>query len=442
MTQRNGRLTELKTALKETGEEITNLANSWKDETGKGHLVISAEQHNDYVKADRPKADADPAGHRRRGEGQRASSSTSTPRPAPPPPRADAAAHASAARQQVEVPRRGVPRLRRVQVDEGRPGSSDRRDVHDRARHPRPRRRRRPRTSTPPWAATIEIPSIWVGAEPRLDRRGPCAPAASATCSRPSGPPPRCSTASARPGYTNRARVGARAHRRGRWRRDRWRRPTSSASSPSRNSTIVPVTYPIATIAHIMYVHRNTLDDEPRLRGILDRDMIDGVKMAEDEQILWGDGIGENLTGLMNTPGVQNYTGLVHGQAVGAGPARRDPRDPRLLPADRGRDAPVRLGGHRVGDRQQRCVHRRRLASPSVARSGCGASRCPTPRRMPQGRCPGRRVRHRREVVRPRGGQRQGLHREPRPVRAQRVHAARRGAPGPRRGPRPSRSWT
>ena len=79
---------------------------------------------------------------------------------------------------------------------------------------------------------------------------------------------------------------------------------------PKSELTIVPQSYPIATIAHIMYVHRNTLDDEPRLRGLLDRDMVDGVKMAEDAQLLYGDGVGDNLTGLMNTPGIQTYTGL------------------------------------------------------------------------------------------------------------------------------------
>jgi HK97 family phage major capsid protein len=79
---------------------------------------------------------------------------------------------------------------------------------------------------------------------------------------------------------------------------------------PKSDLTIVPKTYPIATIAHIMYAHRNTLSDEPRMRGLIDRDMIDGIKMVEDAQILYGDGIGENLTGLMNTSGVQTYTGL------------------------------------------------------------------------------------------------------------------------------------
>ncbi|MBE1530389.1 phage major capsid protein [Actinomadura algeriensis] len=78
---------------------------------------------------------------------------------------------------------------------------------------------------------------------------------------------------------------------------------------PKSDLTLVPVTYPLATIAHIMYVHRQTLADEPRMRGLIDRDMTDGVKMKEDEQILWGDGTGDNLTGLMNTSGIQTYTG-------------------------------------------------------------------------------------------------------------------------------------
>jgi len=79
---------------------------------------------------------------------------------------------------------------------------------------------------------------------------------------------------------------------------------------PRSDIQIAAVTYPIATIAHLLYVHKNTLDDEPRLRGIIDRDLIDGIKMAEDEAILYGNGQGDNLTGLLNTSGVQEYTGL------------------------------------------------------------------------------------------------------------------------------------
>lgn len=77
---------------------------------------------------------------------------------------------------------------------------------------------------------------------------------------------------------------------------------------PKSNVTLTTVTYPIATIAHTLDVHRNVLDDEPRLRALLDRDMVDGVKMVEDAQLLYGTGANESITGIFNTPGTQTYT--------------------------------------------------------------------------------------------------------------------------------------
>ena len=78
---------------------------------------------------------------------------------------------------------------------------------------------------------------------------------------------------------------------------------------PKSDISIAPYSVGLATIAHIMYVHRQTLEDEPRMRGLLDRDMIDGVKMVEDEQLLYGDGVGDNILGLTQQPGIQLYTG-------------------------------------------------------------------------------------------------------------------------------------
>jgi HK97 family phage major capsid protein len=78
---------------------------------------------------------------------------------------------------------------------------------------------------------------------------------------------------------------------------------------PPSQLNLVPVTYPVSTIAHIMYAHRNTLADEPRMQGLIDRDMMDGVKLQEDFQILYGDGIGDNMCGITNTPGIQTYPG-------------------------------------------------------------------------------------------------------------------------------------
>ncbi|WP_433357729.1 phage major capsid protein (plasmid) [Microtetraspora malaysiensis] len=70
-----------------------------------------------------------------------------------------------------------------------------------------------------------------------------------------------------------------------------------------------PYKEPIVEIGHYIEVHKNTLADEDRLRGIIDRDLIDGVKLEEDWQILFGDGQGDNMTGITNTPGIQLYTG-------------------------------------------------------------------------------------------------------------------------------------
>lgn len=66
---------------------------------------------------------------------------------------------------------------------------------------------------------------------------------------------------------------------------------------------------PIKTIAHWVPAHRNTLDDEPALRGIIDTRLMYGLKLEEDWQLLLGDGAGENLLGILNQPGVQQYPG-------------------------------------------------------------------------------------------------------------------------------------
>jgi len=60
---------------------------------------------------------------------------------------------------------------------------------------------------------------------------------------------------------------------------------------------------PIKTIAHWVP------DDEPALRGIIDSRLMYGLKLEEDWQLLLGDGAGENLLGILNQPGIQQYPG-------------------------------------------------------------------------------------------------------------------------------------
>ena len=65
---------------------------------------------------------------------------------------------------------------------------------------------------------------------------------------------------------------------------------------------------PVRTIAHWEAAHRNVLADEPQLRGIIDNELLYGLRLAEDDQILNGVGTGEDLHGIMVTPGVQTYS--------------------------------------------------------------------------------------------------------------------------------------
>lgn len=77
---------------------------------------------------------------------------------------------------------------------------------------------------------------------------------------------------------------------------------------PSSNLTFTPVSAPVRTIAHNIRAHRNTLDDEPRLQAIINGELLYGLQLVEDTQLLSGDGTGENVTGLLNTSGIQTQT--------------------------------------------------------------------------------------------------------------------------------------
>jgi len=64
---------------------------------------------------------------------------------------------------------------------------------------------------------------------------------------------------------------------------------------------------PVRTLAHFEVAHRNVLEDEPQLRSIVDNELLYGLRLVEDAQILSGSGSGQDLRGILNTPGVQSY---------------------------------------------------------------------------------------------------------------------------------------
>lgn len=78
-------------------------------------------------------------------------------------------------------------------------------------------------------------------------------------------------------------------------------------AKPQSTMTFEGVQAPVRTIAHWEAAHRNVLADEPQLRSIIDNELMYGLRLQEDAQILAGDGTGENLTGVLNTAGIQSY---------------------------------------------------------------------------------------------------------------------------------------
>lgn len=58
------------------------------------------------------------------------------------------------------------------------------------------------------------------------------------------------------------------------------------------------MTYPCRVIAHWMKASRQLLDDVPRLRGVVNGELIYGLKLVEENQLLNGSGTGNDLNGL------------------------------------------------------------------------------------------------------------------------------------------------
>lgn len=82
---------------------------------------------------------------------------------------------------------------------------------------------------------------------------------------------------------------------------------TAFGIKPQSSFAFVGEQAPVRTLAHWEAAHRNVLADEPQLRSIIDNELMYGLRLLEDNQILNGDGVGENLLGVLNTPNIQEY---------------------------------------------------------------------------------------------------------------------------------------
>ena len=71
------------------------------------------------------------------------------------------------------------------------------------------------------------------------------------------------------------------------------------ATKPSSAYVWTQVNAPVRTIAHLVKITRQALEDSAQLQGEVDMEMRYGLGIAEEAELLYGDGTGQHLTGLM-----------------------------------------------------------------------------------------------------------------------------------------------
>lgn len=80
----------------------------------------------------------------------------------------------------------------------------------------------------------------------------------------------------------------------------------STGLKPESAITFEPATAPVVTIAHWIPITRQTLEDANEIRAYVEQRLITGLKLEESDQLLNGAGTGANMTGILNTSGVQD----------------------------------------------------------------------------------------------------------------------------------------
>ena len=71
------------------------------------------------------------------------------------------------------------------------------------------------------------------------------------------------------------------------------------AAKPGSDLQLELETIPARVIAHWMKASRQVLEDLPQLRGLIDTELLDGLALVEEQQLLYGDGSGQNLQGMV-----------------------------------------------------------------------------------------------------------------------------------------------
>ena len=88
-----------------------------------------------------------------------------------------------------------------------------------------------------------------------------------------------------------------------------------TGAAPESGMTFEQVTETVKSIEHWMPATRRALSDAAQLRGLIDQELREGLDEKLEDQILSGDGTGQNFTGILNTTGTlsQAYSATVAG---------------------------------------------------------------------------------------------------------------------------------
>lgn len=71
-----------------------------------------------------------------------------------------------------------------------------------------------------------------------------------------------------------------------------------NTTKPYSEITFEEVLSGVKTVAHLMKIAKQTLDDLPQLRSIINGRLLNGLKRVEDTHLLFGSGVGNNLHGI------------------------------------------------------------------------------------------------------------------------------------------------
>jgi len=82
------------------------------------------------------------------------------------------------------------------------------------------------------------------------------------------------------------------------------------------NVTYALTTVPIRTMAHWIPASRQVLSDAPMLQRLVDAKLMYGLNLLADSQLLYGDGLNQNLTGLMVDSGVSTVGEIATGTSA------------------------------------------------------------------------------------------------------------------------------